>query len=104
MTHKLLKFRLFLPNILREVSDFQHLTENDDQCLQKTNANRKMRVNSIPAYLIHWSTRFRLSISLKTELDIPTVFRMSNAFLCALCVTDISPNEKVYHNGLIMLH
>jgi len=66
-----------------------------------------MTVNNIPAYLIHWSTRFRLSISLKTELDIPTVLRMSNAFLCALYIEDICPDEKVYqkqYNGLIMLH
>jgi len=65
-----------------------------------------MTVNNIPAYLIHWSTRFRLSISLKTELDIPTVFRMSNAFLCALCIKHVCPYEKVYqqqYNGLIML-
>ena len=78
--------------------NFNFSTSENDQCLHIINANRKTTVNSIPAYLIHWSTRFRLSISLKTEFDIPTVLRMSNAFRCALC-TNIYVQMKMYMNN-----
>ena len=53
-------------------------------------------VNSIPSYLIHWSPLLRLSISLKTEFDIPTVLRTSNAFLWALCTKIINQTKRLY--------
>lgn len=54
--------------------------------LQKKNTI--MTVKIMPAYLIHWSTRCRLSISFSTELERPTVFRTSSAFRCALWKQD----------------
>lgn len=44
-----------------------------------------MIVKAMPTYLIHLSTRFRLSISLNRVLDSPKVFITSSAFLWALC-------------------
>lgn len=44
-----------------------------------------MIVKTMPTYLIHLSTRFRLSISLNRVLDSPKVFITSSAFLWALC-------------------
>lgn len=41
-----------------------------------------IRVATMPAYLIHLSTRWRLSISFSTELESPTVLRMSSALRC----------------------
>lgn len=38
----------------------------------------------IPTYLIHVSTRLRLSIGLSTEFESPTVFKTSKALRCAL--------------------
>jgi len=103
--HKLFRFRIsakytlyftFICSLINR--NFNFSTSENDQCLHIINANRKTTVNSIPAYLIHWSTRFRLSISLKTEFDIPTVLRMSNAFRCALC-TNIYVQMKMYINN-----
>lgn len=50
--------------------------------LQKKNTTTTVKI--MPAYLIHWSPRCRLSISFSTELDRPTVFRTSSAFRWAL--------------------
>lgn len=58
-----------------------------------------MTVKIIPAYLIHWSTRLRLSISLKTRFDIPAVLRTSNAFLCALCTKISTKYDRCVSNN-----
>lgn len=67
-----------------------------------------MTVKIMPAYLIDRSTRCRLSISLKTEVDIPTVLRTSNALRCALCneirvkINGISAIIMQVHSLIIM--
>lgn len=65
-------------NLLRERWSFGHLVH-----LQ--NITTMVTVKIMPAYLIHLSKRFRLSMSLNTEFDSPKVLRTSSAFLWALC-------------------
>lgn len=65
------------------------------QPLDLTRKYKMTRVISIPKYLIHLSKRLRLSISLSTALESPTVLSTSKALRCALCTRQQLQSRKM---------
>ena len=62
--------------------------------------NTMTSVKIMPAYLIQLSTRCRLSISLNTEFESPTVLRTSSAFRCAFWTKEKAYQQYSIASGL----